>query len=260
MRRSHDITGLVVAVVGTEAIGALSGVAAGGDFVRFYDALRKPPAPRRRQSFGPAWTILYLLMGVAVWLVWREGITRRTALALGLFAAQLALNFAWSLIFFGQQRIGAALHRDRRAVARHPGHDRRVLAGASRGRCAAASIPRLGELRRLPQRRHLEAQLMESVWDYPRPPRVEASRRLVRVEFAGEVIAETTRAFRVLETSHPPVYYIPPEDVRGEFLRSSRRHTFCEFKGEASYYDLVAGAGEVRDAAWYYPSPPRASR
>jgi uncharacterized protein (DUF427 family) len=96
---------------------------------------------------------------------------------------------------------------------------------------------------------------MESVWDYPRPPRIEASQRLVRVEFAGEVIAETTRACRVLETSHPPVYYIPPEDVRREFLRPSQKRTFCEFKGEAGYYDLVAGGREVRDAAWYYPQP-----
>ncbi len=96
---------------------------------------------------------------------------------------------------------------------------------------------------------------MESVWDYPRPPAVEASERRVRVEFAGEVIAETTRACRVLETSHPPVYYVPPEDVRSEFLRPSRRHTYCEFKGEASYYDLVVGGREARDAAWYYPDP-----
>jgi uncharacterized protein (DUF427 family) len=96
---------------------------------------------------------------------------------------------------------------------------------------------------------------MESVWGYPRPPRVEVSRRLVRVEFAGEVIAETTCACRVLETSHPPVYYIPPEDVRSEFLRPSRRHTRCEFKGEASYYDLEVGDREVRDVAWYYPEP-----
>jgi uncharacterized protein (DUF427 family) len=84
---------------------------------------------------------------------------------------------------------------------------------------------------------------------------VEASHKLVRVEFAGEVIAETTRAYRVLETSHPPVYYIPPEDVRSDFLRPTRRRTWCEFKGEASYYDLVAGAREVRDVAWYYPEP-----
>ena len=96
---------------------------------------------------------------------------------------------------------------------------------------------------------------MESVWDYPRPPRVDASSRSVRVEFAGEVIAETTRALRVLETSHPPVYYIPLEDVRAEFLRPSRRRTFCEFKGEAGYFDLVAGGREARDAAWYYPEP-----
>jgi uncharacterized protein (DUF427 family) len=96
---------------------------------------------------------------------------------------------------------------------------------------------------------------MESVWDYPRPPRVEASQKLVRVEFAGEVIAETTRAYRVLETSHPPVYYIPPADVRSEFLRTGRRRTSCEFKGEASYYDLVVGEREARDAAWYYPEP-----
>jgi translocator protein len=59
--------------------------------------------------FGPAWGTLYLLMGVAAWLVWREGVTRQSALALGLFAAQLGLNFAWSLIFFGQQRLGIAL-------------------------------------------------------------------------------------------------------------------------------------------------------
>jgi uncharacterized protein (DUF427 family) len=96
---------------------------------------------------------------------------------------------------------------------------------------------------------------VESVWDYPRPPRVEASRRRVRVEFAGELIVDTTRALRVLETSHPPVYYAPPEDVRGEFLRPSRRRTYCEFKGEAAYYDVVVGEREVRDAAWHYPEP-----
>jgi uncharacterized protein (DUF427 family) len=98
---------------------------------------------------------------------------------------------------------------------------------------------------------------MESVWDYPRPPRVEAGTRLVRVELAGVVVAETTRALRVLETSHPPVYYIPPEDVRREYLRPSRRRTWCEFKGEAAYYDLAVGEREVRDAAWYYPEPAR---
>ena len=109
MTHGRDIAGLSVTVLGVEAVGALSGVAAGGDFVRFFDALRKPPGTPPPAVFGPAWTVLYLLMGVAAWLVWREGLTRKTALALGLFAAQLALNFAWSLIFFGQQRIGVAL-------------------------------------------------------------------------------------------------------------------------------------------------------
>ena len=109
MRSTRDTVGLVAAVLGTEAVGALSGLAAGADFVPYYDALRKPPLTPPPVVFGPAWTTLYLLMGVAVWLVWREGVTRRTALALGLFAAQLVLNFAWSLIFFGQHRVGVAL-------------------------------------------------------------------------------------------------------------------------------------------------------
>jgi tryptophan-rich sensory protein len=105
----RDIVGLIVAVLGTEAIGALSGLAAGGDFVSYFNALHKPPGTPPPAVFGPAWTVLYLLMAIAAWLVWREGLTRQTALALGLFAAQLALNFAWSLIFFGQHRLGAAL-------------------------------------------------------------------------------------------------------------------------------------------------------
>ena len=101
----------------------------------------------------------------------------------------------------------------------------------------------------------MRGAVTESVWDYPRPPRVEVSSRRIRVVHRGVVVADTTRAVRVLETSHPPVYYIPPEDVRREYLRPSRRRTFCEFKGEAGYYDLVGGGRTVRDAAWYYPEP-----
>ena len=97
--------------------------------------------------------------------------------------------------------------------------------------------------------------MTESVWDYPRPPGVEPSTRRIRVVLGDVTVADTTRALRVLETSHPPVYYIPPEDVRREYLRPSRRQTYCEFKGQASYYDLVVGEREVRDAAWYYPEP-----
>ena len=109
MRSTRDTVGLVAAVVGTEAVGALSAVSAGGDFVPYYSALRKPPFTPPPAAFGPAWTALYLLMGIAAWLVWREGLTRASAVALGLFAAQLVLNFAWSLIFFGQHRLGVAL-------------------------------------------------------------------------------------------------------------------------------------------------------
>jgi benzodiazapine receptor len=109
MPSQRDTIGLAVAVLGTEAIGGLSALAAGGDFVSYFNALRKPPLTPPPAAFGPAWSALYLLMGVAAWLVWREGLDRRTALALGLFVAQLVLNFAWSLIFFGQHRLGIAL-------------------------------------------------------------------------------------------------------------------------------------------------------
>lgn len=95
----------------------------------------------------------------------------------------------------------------------------------------------------------------ESVWDYPRPPRVEPTSRRIVVEHAGVVIADSRRALRVLETSHPPVYYVPLDDVRRDLLEESSSRTFCEFKGEAGYLDLVVGDERVRDAAWYYPEP-----
>ncbi len=95
----------------------------------------------------------------------------------------------------------------------------------------------------------------ESVWDYPRPPRLEPSNKHIQVIFHGEVIAETDRALRVLETSNPPVYYIPPEDVKQEYLTTTLRHTFCEWKGQASYYNVQVGEKMVPNAAWYYPNP-----
>lgn len=97
----------------------------------------------------------------------------------------------------------------------------------------------------------------ESVWDYPRPPRVAPTSKRVEVFAAGRRIASTTAALRVLETSHPPVYYIPPGDIEDGVLRPASRHTFCEFKGEASYYDVVAGDQVLTRAAWYYPAPSR---
>ena len=96
---------------------------------------------------------------------------------------------------------------------------------------------------------------MESVWDYPRPPRLEDSARHVRVVFQGVTIADSRCSKRVLETSHPPVYYLPPVDIQMEYLTLKRRTTFCEWKGRAAYYDLVAGEHAASDAAWCYPDP-----
>jgi uncharacterized protein (DUF427 family) len=95
----------------------------------------------------------------------------------------------------------------------------------------------------------------ESVWDYPRPPRVERTDRHLRVVFNGVTIAETRRALRVLETSHPPVYYIPPEDVLVAHLVEVAGSTWCEWKGRASYYDVVVDGRRVERAAWTYHEP-----
>ena len=95
----------------------------------------------------------------------------------------------------------------------------------------------------------------ESVWDYPRPPALEPDDRRVRIVFNDTTIADTTAAFRVLETSHPPVYYLPPDDVATEHLERESRTTMCEFKGRALYYTLTVGDRSVSQAAWQYPDP-----
>ena len=97
---------------------------------------------------------------------------------------------------------------------------------------------------------------MESVWDYPRPPRLEPCTRRVRVVLGGVGIADSTRALRVLETSHPPGIYVPLEDVRDDALHPARRApTFCEWKGVAHYFDVTAGGRTATGAAWAYPDP-----
>ena len=95
----------------------------------------------------------------------------------------------------------------------------------------------------------------ESVWDYPRPPRLEPVADRLRVVFAGETVAETTTGFRVLETSHPPVYYIPPSDVRRECLSAESGQSYCEFKGVAQYWSLDVAGRRSELAAWSYPAP-----
>ena len=97
----------------------------------------------------------------------------------------------------------------------------------------------------------------ESVWDYPRPPRLERSSRRLRIEFGGRTIAQTTAAWRVLETSHPPVYYVPPNDIDMATLAPVDGTSHCEFKGRAIYYDLVVGERRSMNAAWAYPQPTR---
>lgn len=95
----------------------------------------------------------------------------------------------------------------------------------------------------------------ESVWDYPRPARLEANTRHLRVEIGGRVVAETRGGFRAIETSHPPSYYFPPDDVDLTLLVPASRRTLCEWKGGAVYYDLVLDGRLAEEACWSYPRP-----
>ncbi len=95
----------------------------------------------------------------------------------------------------------------------------------------------------------------ESVWDYPRPPRLERVGRRRRIEFGGVTVADTTAGFRVLETSHPPNYYLPPDAFADGTLVRTGRSSVCEWKGRAQYYDVVAGGRTAPDAAWGYDHP-----
>lgn len=95
----------------------------------------------------------------------------------------------------------------------------------------------------------------ESVWDYPRPPRIEPVDRLVRVSLAGELIAESDRAVRVLETAGAPTVYVPPGAVSEGALVPVSGGSFCEWKGAASYFDVVAGGSRAELAAWSYADP-----
>jgi uncharacterized protein (DUF427 family) len=104
--------------------------------------------------------------------------------------------------------------------------------------------------------RSLSRAMSENVWDYPRPPRLEPCKRRARVEFGGQLIADSSRALRILETSHPPVIYIPAEDfIAGALVPSAANSTFCEFKGVADYLDVSAGGKVAEAAAWTYPRP-----
>jgi uncharacterized protein (DUF427 family) len=100
----------------------------------------------------------------------------------------------------------------------------------------------------------------ESVWDYPRPPRCEPTDNHITVVFNGVTVADTRRAVRVLETSHPPVYYLPPDDVRMDLLEPAGGGSFCEYKGVAEYYTLRVGDRVAGTVAWTYADPSPAFR
>ena len=95
----------------------------------------------------------------------------------------------------------------------------------------------------------------ESVWDYPRPPALEPVTEWIRVVLDGVTLADTVRSQRVLETSHPPVYYIPPADIQMQYLQRTPKASFCEWKGMAHYYTVQVGDHCVVDAAWAYGEP-----
>ena len=96
----------------------------------------------------------------------------------------------------------------------------------------------------------------ESVWDYPRPPRLEPTHKHIQIIFNGTIIADTHRAKRILETSHPPVYYIPPEDTQlTPYFTPTPHTTFCEWKGAATYYTITVDHKTATNAAWTYHHP-----
>jgi uncharacterized protein (DUF427 family) len=95
----------------------------------------------------------------------------------------------------------------------------------------------------------------ESVWDYPRPPRVEPVTEGLRVVMDGQVLAETASGLRVLETAGAPVYYFPPTDVDLGRLVSVERTSLCEWKGVASYHAYASGGRRIEDVAWCYEQP-----
>jgi uncharacterized protein (DUF427 family) len=95
----------------------------------------------------------------------------------------------------------------------------------------------------------------ESVWTFPRPSIAQPSARHLRIEHRGGVVAETRRAIRTIETSHPPTYYFPLEDVDAVVTRLPRSGSFCEWKGAAVYFDVSVAGTTVPEAAWSYPTP-----
>ena len=109
-----------------------------------------------------------------------------------------------------------------------------------RDRPSFAAIPQVGQ---------------ESVWDYPRPPRLASDAREIVIRWGAIEVARTTRAVRILETAHPPSFYLPWGDVTRHLFQQARGTSFCEWKGPASYWSLVDGERRLDSVAWSYPAP-----
>lgn len=97
--------------------------------------------------------------------------------------------------------------------------------------------------------------LEESVWDYPRPPRLEPFTKHIRVMHADVILLDSAVNFRILETSHPPTYYIPMDKLTPVYFEENNFKTYCEFKGTASYLDLKINNTTIRNVGWFYKSP-----
>ena len=98
-------------------------------------------------------------------------------------------------------------------------------------------------------------QILERARDFPRPPVIEPTEKLVVVRFAKEIVAESTRALRVLERDHAPGYFIPVDDVRMDLLVPSDTRSWCEWKGQARFFSIEKGRDLAPDAAFHYPRP-----
>jgi len=106
-----------------------------------------------------------------------------------------------------------------------------------------------------PERAESPGSGQESVWDYPRPPRIEDDAREVVVRLGVHEIARSCASIRVLETASPPTFYLPAADVHLEYLESREGTSYCEWKGEARYWDVVVPGRRIETAAWSYPDP-----
>ena len=95
----------------------------------------------------------------------------------------------------------------------------------------------------------------ESVWDYPRPPKLENQKGHVRIVHSGIIVADSNKALRILETSHPPTVYIPFADLNLDILSENNNQSFCEFKGRANYFDLALNGQNYPNVAWFYKNP-----